>query len=162
MNKYSQKTFIFNVVSLTPFLTSSFVARQTKFLPLSCLVGVNNNVDVVTLPSGDVYELIIRKTTRKICKNINNTHVISRLRIIFRGENKINLLSTVERRAPFRSSTKWLPMAVGSLLLDIQPHIAYRRIKADCWIRFQLLTVALRKEKQEESYVTCRTTCVGH
>lgn len=67
----SQKTFIFNVASLTPLLTSSFVARQTKFLPLSCLVGVNSRVDVVTLPSGDVYELIIENNGEKVIVKIS-------------------------------------------------------------------------------------------
>ena len=47
-------------------MTSSFVARQTKFLPLSCLVGVNSSIDVVMLPSGDVYELIIEKQWEKL------------------------------------------------------------------------------------------------
>lgn len=89
---YSQKTFIFKVVSLIPLLTSSFVARQTKFLPLSCLVGVNSRVDVVMLPSGDVYELIIKSNGERknsYCKDIKNIHVISCLnRAQNRAQNK--------------------------------------------------------------------------
>lgn len=51
---YLQKTFNFSVVSFIPFFTNSFVALHTKFFPLSSRVGVNNNVEVVTLPSNEV------------------------------------------------------------------------------------------------------------